>query len=58
MGWRVFYRVVVVPLEAVRQVTQLCDNLKVQGVARFIRATWGADSGVLPRGRALACAPE
>ncbi len=34
-----FYRVVVVPLEAVRQVTQLCDNLKVQGVARFIRAT-------------------
>jgi len=39
LGWRVFYRVVVAPLETAQQAAQVCDNLKVQGVARFIRAT-------------------
>ena len=38
LGWRVFYRVVVAPLETAQQAAQVCDNLKVQGVARFIRA--------------------
>jgi cell division protein FtsN len=40
LGWRVFYRVVVVaPLETAQQATQLCNNLKAQGVACVIRAT-------------------
>jgi len=39
LGWRVFYRVVVAPLETAQQAAHLYDNLKVQRVARFIRAT-------------------